>query len=132
MLFVHAGINPHQPLLPIEVINAKMQKIMSGPEARMDNYANAEDGPLWYRGLALNDAAVELEPLIRMMEYYDVKHIVIAHTPTGGNIVARFDGRVIRVDVGISKFYGSNTANLLAEGQKLFSVTPEGTTLLLE
>jgi hypothetical protein len=124
-LFVHGGINPHEPLRPLEEINrAVHEAILSDP--REESYVDRPDSVLWYRGLALNDAETELEPLIEMLAYYGADRIVIAHTPTGGEIVTRFDGRVINIDVGLSDAYGGNLGNLLIEGDRLYAVTPAG------
>jgi len=126
-LFVHGGIDPHNALMPITEINDEIRTTLSGslPFAA-GNLADAEDGPLWYRGLAQHTADIEQQPLAQMLEYYDVDRIVIAHTRTEGNIVSRFDGLVIMVDVGISAAYGSHTANLVIEAQSLSAMTPDG------
>lgn len=114
-LFVHGGLNPHTEPRPLADINAQIREILSGPEAFTKNYANSEDGPLWYRGLAMHDAEVELEPLMDMLAWYDADRIVVAHTATKGDIVFRFDGRVIMIDVGISAHYGGHLANLVID-----------------
>jgi len=77
--------------------------------------SNSPDGPLWYRGLAKNGADVELAPLLKMLEFYEVSRIFIAHTPTQGAILTRLDGKVIMIDVGISKHYGGSLANVVIE-----------------
>lgn len=126
-LFVHGGIDPHNELMPISRINDEIRKTLSSNlPFPPGNLADAEDGPLWYRGLARHTAEVEQQPLEEMLKYYDVDRIVIAHTRTQGNIVSRFDGLVIMVDVGISAVYGSHTANLVIEAQSLSAMTPDG------
>lgn len=118
-LFVHGGLSPHEELVPIKKINQRIRaaiKKNTADELLMDN------GPLWYRGLARNAAEVELEPLKAMLEFYDVDTVVIAHTPTPGAIMPRFDGRVVMADVGISKVYGRGQATLLIEQGEMFAV----------
>ncbi len=120
-LFVHGGINPHQKLLTLEEINREISKELS-MRNEGEVLSNSEDGPLWYRGLAENSADVELEPLKLMLRHYDVDRIVIAHTPTIGGVVTRFDGLVVLIDVGLSHHYGAQMANLIIDQGKLYAM----------
>lgn len=114
-LFVHGGLNPHVEPLPLAEINARIREALSGPRAFERNYANSEDGPLWYRGLATHSAETELGPLMDMLAAYEADRIVVGHTPTKGTVVSRFDGLVILADTGISAHYGGHLANLVIE-----------------
>lgn len=125
-LFCHGGINPHAELLPIEDINAGISATLRKADSPPDNPATREDGVLWYRGLATEDETKSLPAVEKMLSFYDVDRIVIAHTPTGGKIVTRFGGRVIMADTGISAFYGGHLVNLVIEGSTLYSQTPAG------
>lgn len=121
-LFVHGGLNPHVPPLPLAEINARIRQTLSGPQAFERNYANSEDGPLWYRGLATHDAETELGPLMDMLAAYEADRIVVGHTPTHGTVVSRFDGLVILADTGISAHYGGHLANPVIENGQLVEV----------
>lgn len=125
-LFCHGGINPHTKLLPIEELNAGIAAVLSQTDHPSENPATREDGILWYRGLATDDETTGLSAVENMLAFYDVDRIVIAHTPTPGEIVSRFGGRVIMADTGISAFYGGHLANLVIEGSTLYSQTPAG------
>lgn len=113
-IFLHGGLNPHTELLPLNKINEGVRTELS-QRFSGDGLANSPDGPIWYRGLARNEAEQELEPLIAMLDHYGASRIVIAHTPTRGAIVTRFEGRVVMIDVGLSAHYGGSMANLLIE-----------------
>jgi len=121
ILFAHGGISPHQPLLPLKKINKKIRKALSVSQADAEPLV-LEEGPLWYRGLSRNDARRELEPLKRMLDYYDADAIVIAHTPTPGAVIPRFNSRVFLTDVGLAKAYGGARANLVIEDQMMFAM----------
>ena len=125
-LFCHGGINPHAELLPIEDLNSSIRATLSKADHAPENPATREDGVLWYRGLATEDEVTSLPAVETMLSFYDVDRIVIAHTPTRGDIVTRFGGRVIMADTGISAFYGGHVANLVIEGSTLYSQTPAG------
>ena len=113
-LFVHGGMNPHGEYQKLSKINRLVRKQISASFAGA-GISNSPDGPLWYRGLAKNGADVELAPLLKMLEFYEVSRIFIAHTPTQGAILTRLDGKVIMIDVGISKHYGGSLANVVIE-----------------
>ena len=118
-LFVHGGVSPHQEPLALREINKRVQKYL---KSRVEDEIVGQEGPLWYRGLAVNPAEVELEPLQAMLLFYDVDNIVIAHTPTPAKIIPRFDRRVIQADVGLSQAYGAGRASLMIEQNKYYAV----------
>ncbi len=67
----------------------------------------SSDGPLWYRGNALENERFERTTIDAVLESLDASAIVIAHTPTGsGRITARYSGKLYRSDVGMA--YGGN------------------------
>ena len=115
-LFTHGGISPHQEFLPLKTINRRIRRVINDGLPTTSDLLSGEQGPLWYRGLARNSSEQELEQLKKMLEYYDADFIVIAHTPTPGAVMQRFDGRVVLVDVGLGEFYGTRRASLLIEG----------------
>jgi hypothetical protein len=71
-------------------------------------------GPLWYRGLALRGAELEAQ-LRTVLANFGVDRIVIGHTYTDGAIVSRFGGRVLQIDVGLSKVYDPERRNACLE-----------------
>ncbi|HIG42011.1 MAG: metallophosphoesterase [bacterium] len=122
MLFVHGGISPHEELLPLKQINKKIRKIISSGPEYIEDPIIRDEGPLWYRGYTRNDAVIELQPLKEMLAFYDVDTIVVAHTPTVGAIMPKFDGRVIFIDVGLAAHYGNRLANLVVENNAVFAM----------
>lgn len=122
VLFVHGGINPHLPLLSIRKINKTISAELDKTPLPDGALVGAEEGPLWYRGLAKNQRESELPALLNMLEHYRSKRIVIGHTTTRGVITPRFDGRVISIDVGLASHYGSGLAALLIERGQFFSI----------
>lgn len=118
-LFVHGGLNPHIPPLSLEKINQTIQSELKDVQVIPDGLSNAEDGPLWYRGLAINSKEEELAALEEMLKYYKAEKIVIGHTPLAGAIIPRLNGKVIVSDVGISAYYGSGRANIVIENNQL-------------
>lgn len=59
-------------------------------------------GPLWYRGNALQDERLERDILDGSLELLEAEALVVAHSPTSSNrITSRFHGRLFRIDHGI-------------------------------
>ena len=67
VLFVHGGINPHQPFLSIREINKTISQELGKTPLPEGALTNAEQGPLWYRGLANNPEESELPALVNML-----------------------------------------------------------------
>jgi hypothetical protein len=114
-LFVHAGIAPKYAGRTMEDLNNTVRAELEDL-AKVDGGVAADpDGPLWYRGLAAGDEQ-ELAPHVdALLAQFGVKRIVIGHTPTGGAVTPRFGGRVINIDVGLGRAYGSRLACLIIE-----------------
>jgi hypothetical protein len=55
-----------------------------------------------------------------VLAFHGVRQIVIAHTLTRTAILPRYDGRVVNVDLGLSRFYGRPPACLVQEAQSLY------------
>ncbi len=121
-LFMHGGIGPKFADWSIEKLNAQIQAELKDKQLKKKILAVDEDGPLWYRGLALNSESEESAHLENLLKKHDVKRIVIAHTTTDGTVIPRFNGRVILIDVGLSKAYGGRQACLLIEGDDIFTL----------
>lgn len=118
-LFVHAGISPRVVAIGIAEINRAVREELTDPAKLQGGLAMAEDGPLWYRGLASESADQIGSHVDLILKTYGVKRVVIGHTPTKAPIVGRLGGRVVDVDTGLSKTYGGPKDCLILEGDKL-------------
>ena len=122
VLFVHGGINPHEPLQSLKKMNQTISADLKKTPLPDGTLAESNKGPLWYRGLAQNPEATERVAMEKMLAYYGAKHIVMGHTPTRGVINPRFASQAIIVDVGLAKHYGAGLAALLIEDDELFAI----------
>ncbi len=117
-VFLHGGLTPEAAALGCEKINATVKrevtsdatKTRENPQATL---AAADNGPLWFRGLAREDEAAYAQSVERVLAAIGTRRIVIGHTVTGdGRIKPRFGGRVVMIDVGMNPLYGRNLAAL--------------------
>lgn len=124
-IFVHGGISPAYAHRPVEDINRQVKTALLAGTTDPQAIINAEAGPLWYRGLATPEASaadggsaaapapppVE-EQLQALLTAFGAKRIVIGHTPILSGIALLYDGRLIRIDTGISRVYGGAVSYL--------------------
>jgi len=113
-LFLHGGISPKYADWGVRKINDRVRLELGDFKTLEGGIVMDDAGPLWYRGLALRGA--ELEPhLAAILKTYGVDRIVIGHTYTDGAVVSRFGGRVLQIDVGLSKVYDPEGRNACLE-----------------
>lgn len=120
-LFVHGGISP-------KFVTKSMREINEGIEAELrdfsllkrDGFVLDEDGPLWYRGIAREDPALQGH-VQQVLKRFGAKRVVIGHTPTGGQILSLYGGAVLAIDVGLADVYGGHRRALVIEGETAFS-----------
>lgn len=129
-LFLHGGLGPAYVDWSLGEINRAVSEALANPANYRESILRQEDGPLWYRGLALGDEAEEEAHLEALLQRHGAKRIVLGHTVTGGIILPRFAGRVLLADVGLSRYYGDNMACLIIEGDTLTAVHRNGQVML--
>jgi hypothetical protein len=109
-VFVHGGISPPVAAMGCEAINDQVKRDLTDDleKTRATPLASLTarvDGPLWYRGLALepDTFAPQVAEIVAALR---ARAVVVAHTvTTTGRIATRFDGRVIQIDTGMQPAY---------------------------
>jgi len=103
-LYLHAGIGPKYASTKIHEINRRVREELEDPSKLKGGITTDNDGPLWYRGLAQGDAS--LDPLLdKIRKNFGVERVVIGHTYSNAAITPRFGGKVILIDIGLSRVY---------------------------
>jgi hypothetical protein len=129
-LFVHGGISPAYARLPLAEINRLVAAALAAGAKAPEAIINDPAGPLWYRGLVTSSGAsgasadeavpapgaipplpVE-EQLAQVLAAYGARRIVIGHTPILSGIAVSNDGRLVRIDTGISAVFGGKLTYL--------------------
>lgn len=118
IVFLHGGLVPEVAELGCKEINKRvrreitkdLEKTLRDPLSTLSAGAR---GPLWYRGLALEDETTYAPVVDDVLEAMGAKAVVVAHTVSKtGRIQTRFDGRVVMIDVGMSPAYLGSLAAL--------------------
>jgi hypothetical protein len=123
ILFLHGGITAKYASTPIATLNRRIRAELKDFRMLEGGVVLDPLGPLWDRGLAQDPESPETSGLVAsILASYGVSHIVLGHTPTAGAVVPRFGGKVILIDVGMSKVYNSSPACLIVEDGKFFAM----------
>ncbi|MEO8592631.1 MAG: metallophosphoesterase [Candidatus Solibacter sp.] len=114
-LYLHGGISPKYVARGRTALNNSIRRELADPERLLPGVVTDPEGPLRYRGL-VEEAGPALEPhLLRVLRFHGVRRMVIGHTVTQTAIRPLFGGRVVNIDIGLSRFYGRPPACLVLE-----------------
>ncbi len=121
VVFVHGGISPAVAALGCAKVNSRVRAELGAPgpfdaQQAAQLLATSEDGPLWYRGLALNDQSTFAPDVEAILAQLNARAIVTGHTvAANGRLTPRFGGRVVQLDTGMlgGTFYPSGRAAAL-------------------
>jgi hypothetical protein len=127
-LFLHGGISPKYATLAADQINARIKTALASDSPLAEPLLIDEEGPLWYRGLALAPEADLRAHVDALLAFHGVSRIVVGHTVAPGVVLPRFGGKVILNDVGLSAVYGGPRSSLEITGD-VVSVRHRGTRL---
>ncbi|NNL90495.1 MAG: protein-tyrosine-phosphatase [Marinicaulis sp.] len=140
-LFVHGGISEKYTAFTVDEINAESRIGLMARSNKPMFIINDGEGPLWYRGLVQRDPppapsvieevgdasempAPETERLsikdevALVLREFNVKRVIVGHTPARDGIKATQGGRVIQIDTGIAEHYGGSQSFLEIIGER--------------
>ena len=136
-LFVHAGISKefYDRNLSIPMVNDTISSVlfMKSKERKAHSefckFLYGNRGPIWYRGLVLNDkkwSHLPSDSLDMVLRRYDVDRIFVGHT-IFKDIKRFYNGRVIAVNVDNQENYEHRRGRaVLMTDDKLFVVGDKG------
>jgi Calcineurin-like phosphoesterase len=139
-LFAHGGISAEYAKQPLAAVNQRVAAAMAAGDDSPASVLTDPLGPLWYRGLVQIDADAQAarvaakppsppltadQELSAVLAAYGAKRLVVAHTPSLSGIQITGNGRLARIDTGISRFYGGPLSWLeIAGGQMIPHAVP--------
>jgi hypothetical protein len=131
-VFCHGGITPHFSKNGIHWINdITHESIIPYMESsgRYDPHGVfGGEGPTWYRGYALDDEPAICDVLDEALELLEANRMVVGHTVQhDGAIHTRCGGKMILIDIGISKVYGGNKGSLEIRGNDVYALYADRT-----
>jgi hypothetical protein len=133
-VFVHGGLSAEYAAIGLDEINRRVAAAMASADLAPTSILNDPLGPLWYRGLVTRDpkvdpdgaAAAAAKPrppleqeLAAVLTATGAKRMVVGHTPSLKGIVVSNDGALVRIDTGMSRYYGGPLTYLEILGDRL-------------
>jgi hypothetical protein len=120
-LFLHGGISPKYADFSLGDLNERIRKELREADPLTALIVRDADGPLWFRGLSEGDPSLagHLEAVLKR---HACRRMVVSHTPTPGLVLPLYGGRVVVIDVGLSRFFGGPPAALILEDGKPFAL----------
>jgi hypothetical protein len=112
-LFAHAGVLPQHVEYGLERVNYDMASWMSGMGALPGQVINGEGGVYWTRVYGRDGNTDICNGLSQVLDATGAERMVVGHTPQEGGANAACDGRVWRIDVGMSRGIFSGTPQVL-------------------
>jgi len=130
ILFLHGGLTEMAASLGCDGVNAAIRKDLASlpvpPGEMAALFAASENGPLWYRGLAIEPEAALSPRLDAILQRLDARAVVIGHTTVlPGKVAPRLGGKVIQIDTGMvaGRFYPGGVASALEiQGDKATAI----------
>jgi hypothetical protein len=117
-VFVHGGLIPRFARAGVDTINNSVAAWMRGEAAEPD-YVEGDDCPIWSRHFSSETDAEDCELLELTLEILGAERMIVAHTVQAEGITSECDGKVWRVDVGLSDYYGGTTQVLEIVGDEV-------------
>ena len=123
IIFCHGGITPNiARKYKIEDINLIMRDTLYGNKRHLSQHYFKElflneNSILWNRTFSNND---DISPyyenhiqnqINNVLELWNGDHIVCGHTPQNNGVNKKFNGKLLCIDVGLSRAFGINNSN---------------------
>jgi len=124
-LFVHGGLLPQHVDYGIGRINSEIRRWMSGGEKTPPRSVYTKDSPLWTRYYSASQPTQEVcSTLARVLSAVGATRMVVGHTIQEHGINSACDGRLYRIDVGVSGTFGGDP--------QLLEITRHGVQVLAD
>ena len=104
-IFVHGGVLPHHVAEGLDALNDEHSAWLRG-DGRLSDLWGGDDSPVWDRTFSEETTAAGCALLYETLDALGLSRMVVAHTPQEDGITTDCNDRVIRVDVGLSTYYG--------------------------
>lgn len=111
-VFAHGGVTLKHVEYGLERMNSEVSSWMRGSRP-LPKALQGDDTPFWDR--TYGDAVTESDckMLEQVLARLAAKRLVVGHTPQRDGITFACEGRVARIDVGLSRYYGQHAPAVL-------------------
>jgi hypothetical protein len=118
-VFVHGGVSPAHVRYGLGKVNREVRAWLEGGAGAAPSVVTADDGLVWTRRYSERPTPKDCADLSEVLDLLGAKRLVVGHTVQKEGITEGCGGKVWRVDVGMSAFYGGKTEVLEVVGGDL-------------
>jgi hypothetical protein len=105
-VFVHGGVLPKHLKFGLVKADRETREWLRGERSEAPKTVVGEDGLVWARHYSASPGPRECEQLSSVLESLGAKRMVVGHTVQSGGLTEACDGKVRRIDCGMSAHYG--------------------------
>jgi hypothetical protein len=118
-VFVHGGVSPAHVRHGLGKANREVRAWLEGGSGPPPSVVTSDDGLVWTRRYSDRPTPKDCADLTEVLDLLGAKRLVVGHTVQKEGITEGCGGKVWRVDVGMSAFYGGKTEVLEIVGSDL-------------
>jgi hypothetical protein len=118
-VFVHGGVLPKHVSYGLDRINDELDAWLLGTRPAPPELLVANDGPVWTRAYSNDEAQADCAELTRTLALLGAKRMVVGHTVQRTGINSACEGKVWRIDVGMSHYFGGPIQVLDIDGEQV-------------
>lgn len=124
-LFAHGGVSMVEVNYGIDTLNHEVREWMIGNRTQPPDALTASNGPIWSRKVSEPEPSeAACAELTQVLNTLGLKRLVVGHT-VQKNVNSACDGKVWRIDAGMSAHYGSNAHAIEIKGDSVETITPQ-------
>jgi hypothetical protein len=105
-VFVHGGVLPKHVAYGLDRMSDELDDWLASKRQNVPAILVAEDGPVWTRAYSSEDVPPDCLDLATVLGQLGAKRMVVGHTVQHQGVNSACDGRVWRIDVGLSRYFG--------------------------
>ena len=105
-MFVHGGVLHKHVVYGLDRMNDELDEWLLGKQPDPPAILVAKDGPVWTRAYSSEDASPDCHLLATVLAELGAKRMVVGHTVQHRGANSACDGKVCRIDVGMSRYFG--------------------------
>jgi len=113
-LFAHGGLLPAHVDYGLDRINREASAFLAGKSRELPAILTDQSGPVWMRDYGSPEVTeAACQALGRLLTQVGAKRLIVGHTVQEHGISSACQGRVFRIDIGLSAFYGAKPPQVL-------------------
>lgn len=118
-VFVHGGVLPKVAEYGVERLNQESREWLRGERSGPPDLLLDREGPVWSRHYSKDTDGDDCRLLGEALAKLGASRMVVGHTVQKDRITSGCDGRVWRIDVGLSRHYGGTPSALEIVGDEV-------------